>query len=481
MTSPELAEPGEAPALRAKPLTHGAPPWMRQTAADLFHVVAVATSSAAAEAAMHQAERTGELAFRFDVEVLPDRTDDGREVLRELHRQVPHNIRKRHDRGELRAELARHDVSIHAVEKVSGAIAGYTKSAGCCFAETATLEEASGYDERVIRRVWAFLLETGYGWGASRIRCDDRRVGGASRPCTSARSTVRVLGVMPSAFIATHTPEELLDLIAIGERVPTLPAPANDRDPSSPSSPPPPPAPAPPRARAPQAPPPAPSGARPVVVGDPHFVAFCEVFAREHAQQYGAGAAPGRVRAENQATIAGYVLELVSEACAWAAQTGLGELDRAIVREDLCVRLVRAWLAWPGTDGFLRDKGHAMGLIVGDLPKFGAPALEAWKNAQPLPLEPPPPAPSTDLPELVADAPTLDLLAAIRLDLAPTSAGEADEAICEEPEPSAPAPVDELESLRAKRAEVQARGGTARPRLLSEGPPRTPQGPRRPP
>jgi hypothetical protein len=64
-----------------------------------------------------------------------------------------------------------------------------------------------------------------------------------------------------------------------------------------------------------------------------------------------------------------------------AAEQGR-DVDRDALREELVRNLVRAWFAHEGTKGRLRDSRHPIGLIVGDLPRFGERALATWKAAQ---------------------------------------------------------------------------------------------------
>lgn len=116
---------------------------------------------------------------------------------------------------------------------------------------------------------------------------------------------------------------------------------------------------------------------------DPDFETLALIFAAERATKYGDHDA-GTVREEKRGAIASYVLEITAEACAWAQGRGL-ELDRGAVREELCRRLVRLWLDMPGTNGFLTERRHPIGLIVGDLQRVGPEALAAWKRAQPRP------------------------------------------------------------------------------------------------
>jgi hypothetical protein len=116
---------------------------------------------------------------------------------------------------------------------------------------------------------------------------------------------------------------------------------------------------------------------------DPDFETFALIFATERFAKYGDHDA-GTVRAEKHIAIASEVLDVTAEACAWAQGRGL-ELDRSTVREDLCRRIARLWLDMRGTNGFLNERRHPIGLIVGDMPRVAPEALAAWKRSQPKP------------------------------------------------------------------------------------------------
>lgn len=386
------------------------PAWMAIPLSTVLYTVAVATSSAQAERDMKVAAETGELSWRFDKELLPATTSDGREVWREFHKQLPCAVRKLYERGLLK--LSDDDgnsfgTSIHMVEKVCGIFAGFTKTSACCHAEVSTLAAASKCSPSSILRVAHVLEHNGFGKMYGRISPDDRKVGGATEACTDRRSTVRVLGVLPAHIAAKLTPDEILDLIARGDRAPEVQRPAGVAAPGGaapPRAPPPPPRPEAKRSRAP--------AVAPAREPDPHFTAFAAIFATAHRERYGEHVSVGGVGHEGQDMIAAAIQGAVGEARAWAAQHDLGELEAETVRVDLCGRIAQQWLMWPGTNGFLRNVSHALRYLIagengGDLPVVAQRALSGWKDAQrppgQAPLEPPGEAPDLT-PEQVLEA-----------------------------------------------------------------------------
>jgi hypothetical protein len=189
---------------------------------------------------------------------------------------------------------------------------------------------------------------------------------------------------------------------------------------------------------------------------DPDFETFAEVFAAERFAKYGDHDA-GTVRDEKRGAIASNVLDVTAEACAWAQSRGL-EIDRGTVREDLCRRIARLWLDMHGTNGFLDERRHPIGLIAGDLQRVGPEALAAWKRAQPkrkgalslTVLEQPVSPPDEEAeawPELDGSEPTDGELLAARAELAGGASAEDDATGAAWPPNRA----------RAARAEVQGR------------------------
>ena len=159
---------------------------------------------------------------------------------------------------------------------------------------------------------------------------------------------------------------------------------------------------------------------------DSRLTSFFAVFDQQRAAKYGDND-HGALIAENREKLSTFLADLVGGAWAWSEQEGCGGAP-AEVASALFERLVRLWLDWPGSSGLLRDRRHPVGLLIGDLEKFGKLALASWKRAQRKlkPLEAPEGAVSlTDYvdqlqhhepeawPELDASEPDADELAAL--------------------------------------------------------------------
>jgi hypothetical protein len=119
---------------------------------------------------------------------------------------------------------------------------------------------------------------------------------------------------------------------------------------------------------------------------DPNLTAFVAVFQRERHAMYGDNE-HGSVGAENRSKLSAFLADFVGGAWAWSEQQGL-ERARGDVANELFEEVVRSWLAMPGTNGFVRERRHPIGLLVGDLDAYGALAREAWerKQVRPKPL-----------------------------------------------------------------------------------------------
>ncbi|MFS8068158.1 MAG: hypothetical protein ACMG6S_17530 [Byssovorax sp.] len=120
---------------------------------------------------------------------------------------------------------------------------------------------------------------------------------------------------------------------------------------------------------------------------DPAFTAFLAVFQRERHTAYDDND-HGTIGAENRAKLSAFLAGFVGSAWAWSEQQGL-ERERADVAEELFEGLARTWLSMPGTNGFVRERRHPLGLLIGDLDEFGDLARHAWerKQTKPKPLE----------------------------------------------------------------------------------------------
>ena len=120
---------------------------------------------------------------------------------------------------------------------------------------------------------------------------------------------------------------------------------------------------------------------------DPTLTGFLAMFERLRLAKYSDNE-HGSVSSENRDKLSAFLADLVGGAWAWAVQEGF-EGTRAEVAEALFERLARLWLDWPGTARFLCERRHPIGLLIGDLEKFGKLARASWKRAlrKPKPLE----------------------------------------------------------------------------------------------
>ena len=113
---------------------------------------------------------------------------------------------------------------------------------------------------------------------------------------------------------------------------------------------------------------------------DSRLTAFFAVFDQQRFAKYGNND-HGTLVAENREKLSSFLADLVGGAWAWSEQEGCGGAP-AEVASALFERLVRLWLDWPGSNGLLRDRRHPVGLLIGDLEKFGKLACASWKRAQ---------------------------------------------------------------------------------------------------
>jgi hypothetical protein len=123
----------------------------------------------------------------------------------------------------------------------------------------------------------------------------------------------------------------------------------------------------------------------PKPTGDPYWDIFEAAFLLEHRAAYGKDSTPGAVRQEHLREQASNALnELASECVAWGRDSDRRlAVNHLLVAEDIARRLARAWLRLPGRDNRLRDRGHPLGWICGDLTRaLCDEAVEGWKRAQ---------------------------------------------------------------------------------------------------
>jgi hypothetical protein len=120
---------------------------------------------------------------------------------------------------------------------------------------------------------------------------------------------------------------------------------------------------------------------------DPTLAAFLAVFQRERRALYGDND-HGSIGAENRAKLSAFLADFVGGVWAWSEQRGL-ERARVDVATELFEEFVRSWLSMPGTNGFVSERRHPIGLFIGDLDNYSDIAREAWKRKQvrPKPLD----------------------------------------------------------------------------------------------
>ena len=120
---------------------------------------------------------------------------------------------------------------------------------------------------------------------------------------------------------------------------------------------------------------------------DPTLAAFLAVFQRERRALYGDNE-HGSIGAENSAKLSAFLADFVGGAWAWSEQQGL-DRPRAEVANELFEGFVQSWLSMPGTNGFVRERRHPIGLFIGDLDNYSEIARAAWerKQARPKPID----------------------------------------------------------------------------------------------
>jgi hypothetical protein len=193
------------------------------------HLISIANahSSARAEALAHvvPADRMAPI---LDVEKLPPTTADGRVISRSPAHHIQNCLRKRIARGEI-ASPDTVGVSMAMLMRVAGTLAELNKDDLGSWASLAYLSEKCDASASQIRAVHAYLVEHGHALRLPRLKADDRRVGGARRPLVVTRTTIRPVFAVTCDMVETLSEEQVLDMIALGEKRPvaTGPAPRN--------------------------------------------------------------------------------------------------------------------------------------------------------------------------------------------------------------------------------------------------------------
>ncbi len=99
-----------------------------------------------------------------------------------------------------------------------------------CYASLAYLAERCDASPSQIRAAHNYLVAHGHSLRLSRLSADDRTIGGAKRPSVTARSTIRPVYALTCEMAETLTEEQVLDLIALGEKAPKAELRSEGRD-----------------------------------------------------------------------------------------------------------------------------------------------------------------------------------------------------------------------------------------------------------
>lgn len=184
------------------------------------HLISIANahSSARAEALAHQVP-PDRLAPILDVERLPEKTKDGRTISRSPAHHLQNCLRKRITRGEIPPPDTV-GVSVAMLMRVAGTLAELNGDDLGSWASLSYLSEKCDASPSQIRAVHAYLVEHGHSLRLPRLKADDRKVGGAKRPLVQTRTTIRPVFAVTCEMVETLSEEQVLDLIALGEKRP---------------------------------------------------------------------------------------------------------------------------------------------------------------------------------------------------------------------------------------------------------------------
>jgi hypothetical protein len=196
------------------------------------HLISIANvhSSAHAEALAHEVP-PDRLAPLLDVEKLPPTTADGRVISRSPAHHIQNCLRKRIARGEIPPPDTV-GVSMAMLMRVAGALAELNKDDLGSWASLTYLSERCDASPSQIRAVHNYLVEHGHSLRLSRLKADDRKIGGAKRPLVVARTTIRPVFAVTCDMVETLTEEQVFDLIAVGEQRPSATDPLRHSEPS---------------------------------------------------------------------------------------------------------------------------------------------------------------------------------------------------------------------------------------------------------
>jgi hypothetical protein len=104
--------------------------------------------------------------------------------------------------------------------RVAGTLAELNRDDLGSWASLTYLSEKCDASPSQIRAVHGYLVEHGHSLRLRRLTADDRKVGGAKRPLVVTRTTIRPVFAVTCEMVETLSEEQVLDLIALGEKRP---------------------------------------------------------------------------------------------------------------------------------------------------------------------------------------------------------------------------------------------------------------------
>jgi hypothetical protein len=194
------------------------------------HLISIANvhASAHAEALAHEVP-PDRLAPILDLGKLPPTTADGRVISRSPAHHLQNCLRKRIARGEI-PDPETVGVSMAMLMRVAGTLAELNRDDLGSWASLTYLSERCDASPSQIRAVHNYLVAHGHSLRLSRLKADDRKIGGAKRPIVVARTTIRPVFAITCEMVETLTEEQVLDLIAAGEQQPQTREPNQPRE-----------------------------------------------------------------------------------------------------------------------------------------------------------------------------------------------------------------------------------------------------------
>ena len=194
------------------------------------HLISIANvhASAHAETLAHEVP-PDRLAPILDLAKLPPTTADGRVISRSPAHHLQNCLRKRITRGEI-PDPECVGVSMAMLMRVAGALAELNRDDLGSWASLTYLSDRCDASPSQIRAAHNYLVAHGHSLRLSRLKADDRKIGGAKRPLVVARTTIRPVFAITCDMVEALTEEQVLDLIAAGEQRPQAKEPTQPRE-----------------------------------------------------------------------------------------------------------------------------------------------------------------------------------------------------------------------------------------------------------